>query len=90
MPSYLAPSFQNIQNIQAALTNPNMICSPEFQGAVRGLVGEGTSQNIVLKIALQLLRVPVDEETLNRVCGDKIGKSFTESTVEQQNNITES
>ena len=67
VPSYLIPSFDNIQNIQAIIGHKEFACSSGFLNIVDDMVG--TPPNVIIKIALELLRVPIDIEFRAEKCG---------------------
>jgi hypothetical protein len=67
VPSYLIPSFDNIQNIQAIIGHKEFACSSGFLKIVDDMVG--TPPNVIIKIALELLRVPIDIEFRAEKCG---------------------
>lgn len=68
--SQMIPSFEHIQTLQSAFINPNVICKPVVKTAVRKIVGKPGNENIIMKIALELLRIPVDEEAIEYQCSE--------------------
>lgn len=96
MPSYLAPSFTHIQNLQAFVSNPDLVCSTNFRDEILpSLLGPsvddtdettskftGSKSNYIMKIILQLLRIPVTKKQLDRVCEGKSRKTFSQLTTE--------
>jgi hypothetical protein len=66
--SFLNPSFQDIQTIQSVFINDALQCDPVVIAAVRDIVGEPGNEEIIMKIALELIGVPVDAEELARRC----------------------
>lgn len=63
LPDFYEPTFDNLQNIQSYIKYKG--CTPTVQSAIVAL-----KQSALLRIALQLLRVPTDDKTLAAQCGN--------------------
>lgn len=64
LPDFYEPSFDNLQNIQSYIKYKG--CTPTVQTAIIAL-----KQSALLRIALQLLRIPTDDATLAAQCGNQ-------------------
>jgi len=62
-PADRSPDMSHPNRIQAALQDPTMTCSKEFQGTI-----QMAKQNIILKLIFQMLNMPVSEEDLLHHC----------------------
>jgi hypothetical protein len=76
-PNYLMPSFQDLNNIQAVITDKAFICSKEFD-TLFSTIGESS----LLTVILQLVGIPTDKKTIDRKCGDLLNKPYLELLVE--------
>ncbi len=63
LPEFYEPTFDNLQNIQTYIKYKG--CTPTVQNAIVVL-----KQSALLRIALQLLRIPTDDKTLAAQCGN--------------------
>jgi hypothetical protein len=63
LPDFYEPSFDNLQNIQSYIKYKG--CTSSVQKAILVL-----KQSALLRIALQLLRIPTDDKTLAAQCGN--------------------
>jgi hypothetical protein len=70
-PNYLVPSFQDLNNIQAVITDKAFICSKEFD-----TLFSTVQKSALLTIILQLVGIPTDKFTEERKCGDNLGKPY--------------
>ena len=59
----IRPDMSNPNRIQAALQDPVLTCSNEFQGVI-----QMANQNVILKLIFQMLNMPVSEEDLLHHC----------------------
>jgi hypothetical protein len=83
---YMIPNMEHIQNLQALVSDPDLLCSEEFlNGPYR--IFKDHKENVFLKTLFSLLRVPTDDETLQLMCGDKLGKPFTDNKTLTQEQI---
>ena len=62
-PATRSPSMSDPNRLQAAVQNPTMTCSKEFQGVI-----QIAKQDIILKLIFQMLNMPVSEEDLLHHC----------------------
>jgi hypothetical protein len=76
IPESFIPTFDDIQNIQAIVRQPEIYCSMEFQEAIQPL-----RKVPPMRLVLELLNIPTDPRTLAFECKDHAGKSI-ESTLE--------
>jgi hypothetical protein len=70
-PNYLVPSFQDLNNIQAVITDKAFICSKEFD-----TLFSTVQKSALLTIILQLVGIPTDKFTEERKCSDNLGKPY--------------
>jgi len=78
LPDYMAPTFNDLNNLQALMDDPAFICSSEHQELVKTI-----DNSAIIHIVLQLLRIPVTERFREYHCGTET-KSFVERIVERQ------
>ena len=62
-PATRSPSMSDPNRLQAAVQDPTITCSKEFQGTI-----QMAKQNIILKLIFQMLNMPVSEEDLLHHC----------------------
>jgi hypothetical protein len=70
------PSFDDIQNLQSLLSNPEIYCSPAFQSALAPAMSVPP-----LRLFLELLNVPTLPEKIQERCKD-MPQNITESITE--------
>jgi hypothetical protein len=75
-PDYLAPTFEDLNNLQAVMSDDAFICSKEFEELISQV-----NKSAIIRIILQILRIPVTEEFRNYKCGTDPSKSFAETLV---------
>ena len=63
-PDYLSPSWSDLNNLQAIMSDKVYVCSCEFRDLVNAV-----NKSTVIKIVLELLRIPVSEEMIQETCG---------------------
>ena len=68
---YFAPTFEDFNNIQALMDDPEFICSTEFEELI-----EQVDNMAIINIILQILRLPVTKEFREYRCGKKPSKPF--------------
>ena len=78
LPDYMAPTFNDLNNLQSLMDDPAFICSSEHQELVKTI-----DNSAIIHIVLQLLRIPVTERFREYHCGTET-KSFVERIVERQ------
>lgn len=76
-PDYLAPTFEDLNNLQAVMSDPAYLCSCEFQTMV-----DAVNRSAPIKVALQLLRIPVTQEYKEYKCGTGPCEPFVTKMVE--------
>ena len=62
-PADRSPDMSHPNRMQAAVQDPTITCSKEFQGTI-----QMAKQNIILKLIFQMLNMPVSEEDLLHHC----------------------
>lgn len=77
-PDYLSPTFEDFNNIQAVMSDTAYICSCEFEELIKVV-----NKSAIIKIILQILRVPVTDEYKKYICGDGECKPFVNLVVDQ-------
>jgi len=75
-PAYLSPTFEDLNNIQALISDKAFICSSEFEDLLKQV-----DSSPLLKIILQILRIPVTEEFRKFKCGTEPSKPMAEGIV---------
>jgi hypothetical protein len=78
-PDYLIPTFDDLNNLQSLLDDPVFICSTEHQELVSIV---NTSYTITC--ILELLRIPIKDESKKYACGEGPYKSLVELLAERQ------
>jgi hypothetical protein len=76
-PEYLSPSFEDLNNIQAVMSDTAYLCSCEFQELV-----EAVDKSSMIRTVLQILRIPVTKEFIEFKCGPGPCKPFVTRLVE--------
>lgn len=56
-PAYLSPSFEDFNNLQALMDDPEFICSCEYESLL-----EQVDKSSIIHFILELLRIPVSKE----------------------------
>jgi hypothetical protein len=75
---YFSPTFHDLNNIQAVMSDDAYICSSEFDELIKAV-----NTSTIIKIVLQILRIPVTEEFKKLKCGEPPLKPFAEIAVDQ-------
>ena len=70
-PDYLSPSWNDLNNIQAVMSDKDYICSCEFEELVNAV-----NNTAIIRIVLQILRIPVSKEMIEFQCGKEPCKDF--------------
>lgn len=79
IPKDTVPSFQNIQQIQRIVQQPEIFCNPQVQSIM-----EPFMQIPPLRLAFELLNIPVDaEERVRRCAGVSADQDITESIIQR-------
>jgi hypothetical protein len=71
IPESFIPTFDDIQNIQSIVRQPEIYCSLEFQESIQPL-----RKVPLMRLILELLNIPTDPRTLEYQCRDNAGKSI--------------
>lgn len=78
-PDYLSPTFQDLNNIQAVMSDRAFVCSCEFNELVNTV-----NKSAIIRIILQVLRVPVNDEYKETYqCGPGPCKTVVQGVVNQ-------
>ena len=62
-PDYLIPSFEDLNNVQALMTDEAFICSCQFRDLVTAL-----EKTTTMKIVLEIMGIPIIKEAKERKC----------------------
>jgi hypothetical protein len=77
-PNYLSPTFEDLNNIQAVMSDEAYLCSCEFDT----LIG-AVDKSAIFRIILQVLRIPVTKEYKELKCGKGPCKPFVQEIVSE-------
>jgi hypothetical protein len=83
-PDYLAPTWNDLNNIQAVMSDKAYICSCEFEELVKAVENAA-----IIRIVLQILRIPVNQDMIEYRCGKEPCKSFVTSVVKEAKEQTD-
>ena len=75
---HFAPTFEDFNNIQSLMDDPEFICSTEYEKLI-----EIINTSSVINMILQILRIPVSKEFRAYRCGTKPSKPFITLLVDQ-------
>jgi len=75
---HFAPTFEDFNNIQSLMDDPEFICSTEYEKLI-----EIINTSSVINMILQILRIPVTKEFRAYRCGTKPSKPFITLLVDQ-------
>jgi hypothetical protein len=86
-PDYLSPTFEDLNNIQAVMSDKAYLCSCEFEELIKAV-----DKSPAIHIALQILRIPVSKEYRDYICGpepcaplvDRVVKESIENKKEEE------
>jgi hypothetical protein len=84
-PDYLSPTFEDLNNIQAMMSDPEYVCSCEFEELLKSV-----DQTAMIRTALQLLRIPVTKEFRKLKCGDEPCHPYVKEVVEESEELKQS
>lgn len=76
LPLSTLPTLDDIQNLQAVMHEPSLVCTTEVQNIIKGML-----TNVPLRLLLELMNVPTIQEDLDIVC--PTGVLPLEKTVEE-------
>ena len=83
-PDYLSPTWNDLNNLQAVMSDEGYICSCEFEQLVKVL-----DDAAIMRIVLEILRIPVNKDMIAYKCGNGPCKDFVTTVVKQAKNETE-
>lgn len=83
-PGYLSPTWQDLNNIQAVMSDKAYICSCEFKDLVKIV-----NDSAIIRIILEILRIPVNEDMIEYQCGTEPCKDFVDKVVQIAKEETE-
>jgi hypothetical protein len=83
-PDYLSPTWADLNNIQAVISDKAYVCSAEFEELVKNI-----NNAPAINLALQILRIPVSEQMNKMKCGDGVAKPFVATLAETAKQETE-
>jgi hypothetical protein len=83
-PDYLAPTWNDLNNIQAVMSDKAYICSCEFEELVKAV-----DNSVIIRIILEILRIPVNKDMIEYQCGKKPCKDFVNTVVNNAKDRTE-
>ena len=75
---HFAPTFEDFNNIQSLMDDPEFICSTEYEKLI-----EIINKTSIINMILQILRIPVSKEFRAYRCGTKPSKPFLTLLVDQ-------
>lgn len=73
-PAYYAPTFEDIQNVQAVVRDKRLICTSAYRTFMMAM-----NQSVYIKLAFQLVGLPMDLGTYNDMCKE-IQEQFPDKT----------
>jgi hypothetical protein len=76
-PDYLSPTWDDLNNIQAVISDKAYVCSAEFEELVKNI-----NNAPAINLALQILRIPVNEQMAKLKCGEAPRKDFVSTLAE--------
>jgi hypothetical protein len=77
-PDYLAPTWNDLNNIQAVMSDEAYICSCEFQNLVKAV-----DSSAIIRIVFEILRIPVNKDMIEYKCGKEPCKDFVTTIVKE-------
>lgn len=83
-PDYLAPTWNDLNNIQAVMSDEGYICSCEFEQLVKAV-----NDAPIINIVLQILRIPVNKDMITYKCGNGPCTDFTTTVVKEAKENTD-
>lgn len=75
-PDFLSPTWNDLNNIQAVMSDEAYICSCDFEELVKAV-----DNSAIIRIVLQILRIPVNRDMILYKCGKEPCKDFASSVV---------
>jgi hypothetical protein len=83
-PDYLSPNWEDLNNIQAVINDKAYICSCEFKELVKAV-----NTSAIIRIVLQILRIPVTQDMVEYQCGSEPCKDFVTTVVKEAKDESE-
>jgi hypothetical protein len=83
-PDYLAPTWNDLNNIQAVMSDKAYICSCEFEELVKAV-----DNAAIIRIVLQILRIPVNKDMIEYKCGNEPCINFNTIVVKEAQEQTD-
>lgn len=83
-PDYLSPTWNDLNNIQAVMSDKAYICSCEFKELVKAV-----DNAAIIRIVLEILRIPVNNDMIQYKCGSEPCKDFVTTVVKEAKDETE-
>ena len=77
-PEYLSPNWNDLNNIQAVLSDKAYICSCEGRQLVAAV-----NKSAIIRIILEILRIPINEDMITQKCGKEDCKDFVTTVVKE-------
>jgi hypothetical protein len=77
-PEYLSPNWNDLNNIQAVLSDKAYICSCEGRQLVAAV-----NKSAIIRIILEILRIPINENMITQKCGKEDCKDFITTLVKE-------
>jgi hypothetical protein len=77
-PEYLSPNWNDLNNIQAVLSDKAYICSCEGRQLVAAV-----NKSAIIRIILEILRIPINEDMITQKCGKEDCKDFITTLVKE-------
>jgi hypothetical protein len=77
-PDYLSPSWSDLNNLQAVMSDKVYVCSCEFRDLVNAI-----NKSSVIQIILELLRIPISEEMIQETCDTNKCEKFATLMVKE-------
>jgi hypothetical protein len=77
-PDYLSPSWSDLNNLQAVMSDKVYVCSCEFRDLVNAV-----NKSTVIQIILELLRIPISEEMIQKTCDTNQCEKFATLMVKE-------
>ena len=71
-PDYLSPNWNDLNNIQAVLSDKPYICSCQGRELIKTV-----NESFIIRNILQMLRIPTSEEMITQKCGSEVCKDFS-------------
>ena len=84
-PGYFLPTFQDLNHLQSLMDDPAFVCSAEFQEMIKKM-----ETSTIIRIILQLMRIPDSEHMIALRCKRGTDQSFVQGIVAEAKMSAES